>query len=86
MENEYTTDLRPDKTVAVGTDKVTAEDKPILTVAETAQILGVSPKAIYALAKQAYTDFPTFKVGKRILISRELLFKWIQHECEKPSA
>ena len=85
MQAMHVNDNSPAVTADFCTEKLT-EDKSILTVAETARILGVSPKAIYALVKQPYTDFPSLKVGKRILISRELLYKWIQCECQKPSA
>ena len=75
--------------VAVGGSPVEedpVEERPVLTVEEAAAILGVSSKAIYALVKQPFTDFPSFKVGKRILISREMLYEWIRRECAKPSA
>ena len=65
---------------------IDAENNPILNVAEVARILGVSPKSVYALIKQPHSTFPAFKVGKRILISYELLLRWIENECEKPSA
>lgn len=71
---------------AVGGSSVVEAPAAIISVAEAASILGVSTKAIYALVKQPFTDFPSFKVGKRILISRELLYDWIRRECAKPSA
>ena len=86
--NENSSPVEPADAAVDGSsvDEAPAEERPVLTVDEVAQIFGVSTKAIYALVKQPFTDFPSFKVGKRILIPRRQLNEWIQRECAKPSA
>ena len=50
-------------------------DKIALSVAEAAELLGVSPPTVYKLIRRA--DFPAFKVGTRTLISRSKLEEWV---------
>lgn len=52
-----------------------AADKIALSVAEAAELLGVSPPTVYKLIRR--TDFPAFKVGTRTLISRSKLEEWV---------
>lgn len=50
-----------------------------LSVAQTAEMLGVSLSTAYTLARRA--DFPSFHVSaKRIVISRAGLEKWIEEQ------
>lgn len=55
-----------------------------MTVEEMGVELGISRTTAYHLAQQP--DFPSFMIGKRILISREGLRKWIekQHTAKNP--
>ena len=45
------------------------------SVPEAAEVLGISSSKMYELARSA--SFPSFTVGKRILISREGLERWV---------
>lgn len=47
----------------------------VLEVKDIQNILGISRTAAYALVKQ--TDFPAFKSGSRIKISKQALFDWM---------
>lgn len=53
-------------------------EKVALNVTEVAAALGVSRPVVYQLLKRA--DFPSFKIGKRTLVSREALQKWVENE------
>ena len=54
-----------------------------LSVQEAAEQLGISDRYVYQLSHRA--DFPTVKIGKRILISREGLTEWVrqQEQCRQ---
>ena len=53
-------------------------EKMALNVTEVSEVLGVSRPVVYQLLKRA--DFPSFKIGKRTLVSREALQKWVENE------
>ena len=55
-------------------------DKLAYSVAETAQVLGVSRPTVYALMKQA--GFPVFQIGGRKLISVDGLRNWVRNQTE----
>lgn len=50
-----------------------------LSVAEAAQMLGISAPKAYELTHRA--DFPAFRIGNRTLVSRRLLEKWVDREA-----
>ena len=50
-------------------------EKPTLSVAEAAQMLGISAPKAYELTHRA--DFPAFRIGNRTLVSRRLLAEWV---------
>ena len=52
-----------------------------LSVTEAAQALGVSRPTLYQLINRQ--DFPSFRLGGRVLISRELLAEWVKRLAEK---
>lgn len=54
-------------------------EKLTLSVAEAAQLLGVSTAMAYELTHRA--DFPAFRIGNRTLVSRRLLEKWVDREA-----
>ena len=58
--------------------------KLAMSVAEAAKALGVSRPTIYQLIHRA--DFPAFKVGGRVLISRELLASWVKEQAQNKGA
>lgn len=51
----------------------------IITVDEMADLLDICRPTAYNLAKQE--DFPSFKIGKRILVNRQGLQEWIDRQC-----
>lgn len=56
-----------------------ADQSPVLSVAQTAETLGVSLSTAYTLARRA--DFPSFHVSpNRIVISRAGLEKWLEEQ------
>lgn len=56
-------------------------DKLAYSSAEAAEVLGLSRPTIYQLMRR--TDFPSFKVGNRTLISAEGLRAWVQTQAER---
>lgn len=50
--------------------------KITLSVEETADILGISRASAYELAKRK--DFPSFRIGNRILVKRVALEQWLE--------
>ncbi len=55
----------------------------LLTVAETAELLRTSPKAIYAMASRGLLPGVT-RLGRRVLIRRDELIRWLD-ESRAPS-
>lgn len=49
-------------------------DKPILTVAEAAELLQISTKTCYNWVN--IKGFPAFKIGNCVRIPRDLLLEW----------
>jgi excisionase family DNA binding protein len=60
------------------------EDLPLtLKVEEMAEVLGVSRKVAYNLAKRR--DFPAVRVGeKRLVIPRDRFLRWLNENADKP--
>ena len=56
-------------------------EKLTLNVAEASKILGVSEPKMYQLARS--DGFPSFHVGKRLLISVKGLERWVEEQAEK---
>lgn len=52
--------------------------KLTVSITDTAEILGVSVPTVYKLIKR--DDFPSFKVGRRTLISYVGLSEWIERQ------
>ncbi|MCI8844682.1 MAG: helix-turn-helix domain-containing protein [Oscillospiraceae bacterium] len=59
-------------------------DKLAYSMAEAAEVLGVSRPTVYTLAKR--TDFPSFKVGNRTLVSAQGLREWVAAQVGKEEA
>ena len=55
------------------------EKKLTLTVSEAAQELNVSRPTVYRLIERS--DFPSLRIGKRVLISRIGLRDWIARQA-----
>lgn len=56
-------------------------DKLTLTVEELAAVLNISRPSAYSLVKQK--DFPSFRIGKKILIDKSALPGWISNQASK---
>lgn len=52
-----------------------------LTVPQMMKVLNISKNVAYELTKEP--DFPCFRLGKKILINRELLQDWLNRKCRK---
>ena len=57
------------------------QDLPLtLSAAHLAEILGISQGTVYSLMKQP--DFPLIQFGKRMLVSRERFFEWLERRTQ----
>ena len=57
------------------------EELPLFLNAETvAKVLGVAPSTVYELMHEA--DFPTLKIGNRIVVPKEQFIAWAQQHTE----
>lgn len=56
-----------------------AAPRMTMTVEEMGKELGVSRVTAYELAQQP--GFPSFSIGRRVLVSRDGLLKWIEKQC-----
>ena len=65
-------------------DNIKAVDKIAVSVAEAAELLSLSPPTVYELMRR--DDFPAFKLGKRTLVSRQGLEKWVQNQLSQGCA
>lgn len=55
----------------------TYDDLPLFLNAKTvAEVLGVSPATSYELLHES--DFPSLKIGNRIVIPKEQFIQWVQ--------
>ena len=71
-----------DKIVAARSeDQYTDQGPMTMTVDELAETLGVAKMKAYELTNTP--GFPSFKVGKRILVSRKGLQEWIKTQCNE---
>ena len=53
--------------------------KMTLTVDDLAAELNISRNTAYALADRK--DFPSFRIGRRLLVNRALLQEWMDQNC-----
>jgi excisionase family DNA binding protein len=60
------------------------QEKIMLTVPEAAQILRIDKVTVYELAKS--NGFPALRIGRRVLIPRDALLRWIEAEAMKEHA
>ena len=71
-----------DRIIAARSESVCAEQGPMtMTVDELAETLGIAKIKAYELTNTP--EFPSFKVGKRILVSRKGLQEWIKKQCNE---
>ncbi len=56
------------------------DDLPLmLSVPEVAKVLGISRAGAYELARSR--DFPSMKVGSRIIIPKDKFLLWVERQC-----
>ena len=55
--------------------------KKTLTVRELCEYLGIGRKTAYELVNSK--DFPSFRIGKKILINTDALQEWIDQNIRK---
>lgn len=65
-------------------ESIRTAEKLALSVADTAELLSISPPTVYELMRRA--DFPAFKLGKRTLVSRQGLEAWVQNQAAQGGA
>ena len=56
-------------------------EKLTMSVPEAAKVIGVSAPTMYQLAKSK--GFPSIIVGKRVLVSKKGLERWVEEQAEK---
>lgn len=55
-------------------------DRVALTVPEMAEALGIGLSSAYELIHRA--DFPSFRIGRSVRISRARLMEWVEQQSE----
>lgn len=55
-------------------------EKLTLSASEAAQVIGVSRTTMYKMMK--VNGFPTVRVGKRLLVSRKGLERWVEEQSK----
>jgi excisionase family DNA binding protein len=56
------------------------DEMPVtLSVEQAAEVLSIAPVSLYKLIKKDST-FPTMKIGRRIVIPKDALKKWIDNK------
>ncbi|AWZ48429.1 excisionase [Clostridiaceae bacterium 14S0207] len=71
------------KNIIVSAIKETrVKEKSTLTIEECTQYSGIGRDKILELA-HGENDFPVFKVGKKFLINKDMLDKWLQKISEE---
>ena len=53
-------------------------EKLAVSVEESGKLMGVSRQVAYKLSRRA--DFPTLRIGRRVLVPRKQLEEWIAHQ------
>ena len=57
------------------------DDLPLfLNAATVAKVLGVAPSSAYELMHEA--DFPTLKIGSRIVVPKEKFVNWVEQHTK----
>jgi excisionase family DNA binding protein len=58
-----------------------SNQKLALSITETATVLGLSRPSVYRLLRSE--GFPTVRVGRRVLVSRAGLERWLVQQTER---
>lgn len=57
------------------------DDLPLfLNAAKVARVLGVAPSSAYELMHE--TDFPTLRVGSRMVVPKENFIEWVEQHTK----
>ena len=56
-------------------------EKLTLTVADLQQVLGIGRRHAYELVNRS--DFPTIRLGRKILIPRAAFMRWLEAQTNK---
>lgn len=56
-------------------------EKLTISVAEAADVVGISVRYMYDLVKTE--GFPTIQVGRRLLVSAKGLERWLEEQAQK---
>ena len=59
-------------------------EKLTVSVEEAGELLGVSRQIAYQLSHRP--DFPTLRIGRRVLVPRKELEAWINRQVEEESS
>ncbi len=58
------------------------DDLPLfLNAATVAKVLGIAPSSAYELIHE--TDFPTLKIGNRIVVPKEKFVGWVEQHTKE---
>ena len=58
------------------------EELPLMmNMTDVADVLGISRAGAYKLAHDSH--FPSFQIGRRIVVSRERFLEWLERQCEE---
>ena len=52
-----------------------------LNAEQVAAVLGIAPSSAYELMHQP--DFPTLRIGKRIVVPKEKFIQWVERNTKK---
>ena len=55
-------------------------EKLILSVEDLQQVLGIGRHTAYDLVNR--TDFPTIRLGRKILVPRDALMRWLDRQTQ----
>lgn len=61
--------------------KGTTEEQLAYSIPEVAKILGIAECNAYELEKRP--DFPSYRIGRRIIVPRHLFIRWMEQEVAK---
>lgn len=63
--------------------KATKEEKAVLTIDEVINYTQIGRSRIFEIINSKETDFPYFRNGKKILVNKILLDKWLEDKAKK---
>lgn len=70
--------IPPPSAPAAAEPVLLAPPRMVMTVEEMGKELGISRATAYELVQRP--DFPSFSIGRRVLVSRDGLLKWIEKQ------